>query len=103
MKEKKTALCFARQREPWQATALKTVPPLGGRGRWVYSLGVQSRAIDKDQGGLELALFSKAGVRGPRTGSEEPLFGMKTVSATSSFCGGLSSAEEPTDTVMYIP
>jgi len=31
--------CFARQRGPQQANALKTVLPLEGFRRWLYSLG----------------------------------------------------------------
>ena len=38
-------------------------PPLGENRREFYSLGVNNRARDKDQGRGKLALFFKAGVK----------------------------------------
>ena len=57
--EKETSYCFARQKRPQQA--LKTVPPLRENRRWFYSLGVENRATDKDQGRFKFAVFFKAG------------------------------------------
>ena len=63
VKEEKNSLyCFARQRRPQQANALKSVPPFEREWRWSSSLGGESGATDKDQGRGELALFCKAGV-----------------------------------------
>ena len=44
-----------------QASASKTVPPLGENKRWFFSLWVTNRAADKDQGRCTPAAFSKAG------------------------------------------
>lgn len=62
VKGKKTALLLCQAKGATVATALKTVPPLEGFKRWFYSLGVENRAADKDQGRGKLALSSKAGV-----------------------------------------
>ena len=61
--EKDNFYCFARQRRPQQAIALKTVSHLGETGGWFYSLGVKNRAMDKDPCRGEPALFFKAGVQ----------------------------------------
>ena len=60
MKEEKNSFyCFARQMGPQQANALHTMTPLGENRKWFYSLGVENRARDKDQGRGKLALSFK--------------------------------------------
>ena len=70
--EKKSLYCFARQRRPQQANALKTVPPLGETRRWAYSFAGENMATDKDQGEASLPSSSKLVFSGPRTGSGSP-------------------------------
>ena len=57
--ERSSFYCFARQRRPQQASALKTVPSLGDSRKVFSSLGVENRATDMDQGGCKLAFFFK--------------------------------------------
>ena len=58
VKEKKNSFsCFARQRRPQQTNALKTVPSFGKEQEVFYSLGVENKATDKDQGRCKLAFF----------------------------------------------
>ena len=56
-REKDSFYCFARQRRPQQAKALKTLPLLGEIRMWFYSLGVENRAADKEQGRGIVFLF----------------------------------------------
>ena len=53
--------CFARQRRPQQANALKSVPLLGLGGGFIV-LGVENRAADKEQSRGKLGFFFRAGV-----------------------------------------
>ena len=62
VKEKKIAYCFARQKGPQQANALKTVPPWERLGGGFIVWGVENWASDKDQVRGKVALFLKAGV-----------------------------------------
>ena len=48
-KKKNSFYCFARQRRPPQANALKTIPPLEENRKWFYSWGVENSTTDKDQ------------------------------------------------------
>ena len=56
--EKGSFYCFARQRGPRQANALKTLSPLEEDRRRSCSLGVENRAADKD--GVEASLHSSS-------------------------------------------
>ena len=49
--------CFARQRGPRQAPALKMGSSFGRAQTWFYSLGVENGASDKDQGACKGFLF----------------------------------------------
>ena len=56
--EKNSFCCFAIQGRPQQANALKTVSSFGRENSiWSYSLEVENRAADKDQGRGKLAFF----------------------------------------------
>lgn len=48
--------------------------PLWENRKWFYSLGVENRATDKDQGRGKLVLFFKLVLSGPRTDSWGPSF-----------------------------
>ena len=62
--KEKTLYLFAKQRGPQQANAIKTMLPLEGIMKWFFSLssGIRIRAIDKDQGRGQFALFLKTDV-----------------------------------------
>ena len=64
MKEekKKLALLLCQAKESTEVNALKTVPSLGEIRKWFYSLEVENRAKDKDQGRYKNVFFFKAGV-----------------------------------------
>ena len=69
---------------PW-----RLCPPLEENRKWFYSLGMENRTIDKDQGSTSLHSSSRLVICHPRTGSGGPSFCSEECS-WSSF-GGFSS------------
>ena len=62
---------------------------------WFHILGVEKRAIYKDQCRSKLSFFFKVGIYWHRTGSGGPPLWF-------SFVGGFNSAEELKDVLLYI-
>ena len=78
--EQNSFYCFARQRRPQQANALKTAPPLGEKRRHFHSLGLGRGTQMSISGDASFHSSTELLLSGPRTGSGSP--GMKNSSSS---------------------